>query len=44
VDDGKVIRDWRGESQPMIVDMYFTTQDQGLDAALEQAIPGPGTN
>jgi hypothetical protein len=40
VDDGKVIRDWRGESQPMIVDMYFTTQDQGLDAALEQAIPG----
>lgn len=39
VNDGKVIRDWRGESQPMIVDMYITTQDQGLDAALEQAIP-----
>lgn len=39
VDDGKIIRDWRGEAQPMIVDMYFTTQDQGLDAALEQAIP-----
>lgn len=40
VNDGKIVRDWRGESQPMIVDMYFTTQDQGLDAALEQAIPG----
>lgn len=39
VDDGKIVRDWRGETQPMIVEMYFTTQEQGLDAALEQAIP-----
>ncbi len=40
VDDGKIIRDWRGEAQPRIIDMYFTTMDNGLEAALEAAIPG----
>lgn len=39
VNDGKIIRDWRGETQPMIVEMYFTTQDQGFDSALDAAIP-----
>jgi hypothetical protein len=40
IDDGKIVRDWRGEAQPLIIDMYFTTQDEGLDKALEAAIPG----
>jgi hypothetical protein len=40
INDGKIIRDWRGEAQPGIIDLYFTTQDEGLDNALEAAIPG----
>ncbi len=40
VDDGKIVRDWRGESQPKIIDMYFTTMDSGLDDAIDNAIPG----
>jgi hypothetical protein len=39
VENGKIIRDWRGEAQPGIIDLYFTTQDEGLDKALEAAIP-----
>src|SRR5690606_41620754 len=38
VDDGRIVRDWRGEAQPMIVEMYFTTQEEGLEKALEQAV------
>lgn len=39
VHEGKILRDWRGEAQPGVVDLYLSTQDSGLDAALEEA-PG----
>lgn len=38
VDDGAIVRDWRGETQPGVIDLYFTTQEEGLDAALQAAV------
>lgn len=35
VQNGRIVRDWRGEAQPGVIDLYFTTQDKSLDAALE---------
>ena len=36
VQNGRIVRDWRGEAQPGVIDLYFTTQDESLDAALER--------